>query len=425
MPQNLSFEILQNPSHGYTALPPQRNGVKRTSEAPPELRVVLFETGAGQLTITAVAPDAPAPETWWHQAPLEVSKEGLLRQAGRLRTKWRDLVVRHQSTTAEYGRKVGGYPLADAADLSELASLTETLTRELAEEGFDLLEVMLDGNGYDLGRFREFFLDTLADKESLRISFDSCLYLPWPMLAVDPSRCDSPWEAFLGHRHQVEQTNSSYPWEQRPIGHREQAATSLNTDTTLDRVGRAHEVRKLLDQRSRLTVRTHAHDLWAALSSPVLNEDLMYFWCHGHFVDNGTPYPHLAIKLSDGEHIDGTAVSRRRRRMTRTRQARFKPFVLLNACHAGQAATTSQLEHLGKALIDLGADGVLAPQIEIPQIFATEYAYAFLDLYLTGRHSAGEISQLLVQRFASEFHNPLALTYSLYCGINSRLNLAS
>jgi hypothetical protein len=111
--------------------------------------------------------------------------------------------------------------------------------------------------------------------------------------------------------------------------------------------------------------------------------------------------------------------------MTRTRQARFKPFVLLNACHAGQAATTSQLEHLGKALIDLGADGVLGPQIEIPQIFATEYAYAFLDLYLTGRHSAGEISQLLVRRFASEFHNPLALTYSLYCGINTRLDLAS
>ncbi|MPY60778.1 CHAT domain-containing protein [Streptomyces spongiae] len=427
MPQDLVVEVLQDPSHGYTGVPPQRGSTRRTAddEAPAELRVMLFRASENALQIVASVPDPAAPEDrQWHRATLDVPANELWARAGRLRRLWRDLVVRHRSTTAEYGQRVGGHPLAEAADLSELAPLTEALTTKLAHEGWDLLDVMLDGNSHDLGRFREFLLGALAGKDPLRITFDSDLHLPWPMLAMDPSACDSPWEAFLGHRHQVEQ-NSAYPWDQAPLGQREHPTTSLNTDTTLDDVGRAREVRTLLEQRSRLIVRTHGSDLLKALANPVLHEDVMYFWCHGHFVDNGTSNPFLAIRLSDGEHIDGPAVTRKRRRIPRTRQTRFKPFVLLNACHTAQAAAPGDLKHLGQELINMGADGILAPQIEIPQVFATEYAYAFLQLYLTGLHTAGEISQLLVRRFASEFSNPLALTYSLHCGINSRLDLAS
>ncbi|MET9872438.1 hypothetical protein ABZZ16_41220 [Streptomyces sp. NPDC006386] len=69
----------------------------------------------------------------------------------------------------------------------------------------------------------------------------------------------------------------------------------------------------------------------------------------------------------------------------------------------------------------MGACGVLGSQIEIPQSFAAEYAYAFLDLYLGSGLTAGEITMALVHRFAREFSNPLALTYTLHCGIDSRL----
>ncbi len=304
--------------------------------------------------------------------------------------------------------------------------MTEPLVAKLAAEGHDLLYVLLDGTGYNLGRFREVLLGALTGDRPLRISIDSPWHLPWPMLAVDPADCADPWEAFWGYRHQVEQAYRDYPWDQAPLGHRELATTSLNKDTALDHVGRAQDVHELLEQRSRLIVRTHSEDLLDALSCSVLHEDVMYFWCHGHYVPSGPSNQCLAIRLSDSENIDGPVVRRTRRRFDhRTPQARFKPFVLLNACHTAQAAPPGRLKHLGQELIALGAAGVLAPQIEIPQIFATEYAYAFLDHYLTGKYTAGEVSQLLVRQFAQDFHNPLALTYSLHAGMNSRLDLAS
>ncbi|WP_411133196.1 CHAT domain-containing protein [Streptomyces sp. C10] len=425
MTHDPGVEVLENPSHGFTGVPPQRGGSQAATvdAVSAELRVKLYRTGTG---MSIIAHDTSAPDTGtWHQAPLEVSAEELLDRADRLLAIWRDQVVFHRSTDTGYGQRVGGRPLAESIDLTELRELTDPLVAKLADEGFDLLHVMLDGTGYDLGRFREFLLGTLASGQQLRISFDSEWQLPWPMLAVDPAECDSPWEAFLGHRHQVEQARAGYPWDHAPLGRRERATASLNKDTTLDHVARADEVQKLLEERSLLTVRTRGSELLEALSRSVLHEDVMYFWCHGRFVDTGASGQVLTVRLSDGEDVDGPVVKRKRRFYFRSPQSRFKPFVLLNACHSAKAAEPGRLKHLGQELIDQGADGVLAPQIEIPEAFAAEYAYAFLDRYLTGAHTAGEIGQWLVRRFAREFHNPLALVYSLNGGINTRLDLVS
>ncbi|MHA4814199.1 CHAT domain-containing protein [Streptomyces aculeolatus] len=427
MTQDLAVEVLQNPSHGFTGVPPTRDGSRTAAidEAPAELRVRLLQTGTG-LSILAIPRGASVCHAAdWHEAPLEVSADELQDRADRLLAIWRDQVVLRQTTHPGSGQRVGGRALAESVDLTELREQTDTLVAKLADEGFDLLHVMLDGSGYDLGRFREFLLATLAGGQQLRISFDSEWQLPWPMLAVDPAECDSPWEAFLGHRHQIEQARTGYPWDHAPLGRRERATVSLNKDTTLDHVARAHEVQKLLEERSLLTVRTRGSELLAALSRPVLKEDVMYFWCHGRFVNTGTASQVLAVQLSDTEDIDGPVLRRKRRSFIRSPHSRFKPFVLLNACHSAKAASPARLKYLGQELIDQGADGVLAPQIEIPEEFAAEYAYAFLDLYLTGAHTAGAIGQWLVRRFAQDFHNPLALVYSLNSGINTRLNLVS
>ncbi|MDV9196793.1 CHAT domain-containing protein [Streptomyces sp. Wh19] len=418
-------EVLENPSHGFTGVPPQRGGSQAgaVDGLSAELHVKLYRSGTG---LSILAHGTSVHDTGaWHQAPLEVSADELLDRADRLLAIWRDQVVFHRNTGSGYGQRVGGRSLAESVDLTELRELTDPLVEKLADEGFDLLQVMLDGTGYDLRRFREFLLGTLAEGQQLRISFDSEWQLPWTMLAVDPAECDSPWEAFLGHRHQVEQARTGYAWDHAPLGRRERATVSLNKDTTLDHVARAHEVQKLLEERALLTVRTRGSELLEALSRSVLHEDVMYFWCHGHFVNTGASSQVLTIRLSDAENIDGPVVKRKRRSYLRSPQSRFKPFVLLNACHSAKAADPGRLKHLGQELVDQGADGVLAPQIEIPEAFAAEYAYAFLDRYLTGAHTAGAIGQWLVRRFAQEFHNPLALVYSLNGGINTRLDLIS
>ncbi|MFD5536854.1 hypothetical protein ACFWIJ_03125, partial [Streptomyces sp. NPDC127079] len=163
-----------------------------------------------------------------------MSAEELLDRADRLLAIWRDQVVGHRNTSAGYRQQVGSYPLADSVDLTELRTLTDPLVAKLADEGFDLLHVLLDGTGYDLGRFREFLLGTLASGQHLRISFDSEWQLPWPMLAVNPAECDSPWEAFLGHRHQVEQARTGYPWDRAPLGRRDRATAWLAIALTWD-----------------------------------------------------------------------------------------------------------------------------------------------------------------------------------------------
>ncbi|WP_435251942.1 CHAT domain-containing protein [Streptomyces tendae] len=411
-------EVLQDPAHGFTGVPRQRGSAA-------ELRVRLYRTGTDLRMLAIPRGISASDSAEWHEALLEVPAEELLDRANRLLAIWRDQVVGRIDTGGGDGGQVGGFPMADSVDLTELRALTDPLVAKLADEGFELLQVLLDGTSYDLGRFREFLLEALAGGQQLRISFDSEWQLPWSMLAVDPAECDSPWEAFLGHRHQIEQARTGYPWDHAPLGRRERATVSLNKDIFLDHVNRSHEVQKLLEERSLLTVRTRGSELLEALARSVLTEDLMYFWCHGRFVSTGASGQVLTVRLSDSEDIDGPVVKRQRRRYIRSPQSRFKPFVLLNACHSARGAAPGRLKHLGQELIDQGADGVLAPQIEIPEDFAAEYAYAFLDRYLTGDDTAGAIGQALVRRFAREFHNPLALVYSLNSGMNTRLDLVS
>lgn len=436
MPQELLVEIRQNPSADFTRLPRQR-GPREAEDArdarnpedaedplPLDLIVSLRRRRDDTLDVHAFRPGERTPRTRPHRAELAVTGTKLLARAARLRTTWRDQLVRY-ATVDDFGMP-DDYPFASAVDVSHLRPVAEGRAAELAEEGRYFLETMLDGPGRELTVFREYLNRTLTEHGPLRISFDSDLHLPWPMLAVDggpgPDGRPDPWADFLGHRHQIEQTGAAYPPIQPPHPARPRPVTSLNTDDTLESIGRAPEVRKLLEDRSHLTVRTESRGLLDALSRAVLDEDVMYFWCHGQFVADGSAFKQLAVRLSDDRHIDADLVRRHRRRHLDAPEAMFRPFVLLNACHTGQSAE-GELEHLGRALVDLGAEGVLGPQIEIPQVFAAEYAFAFLDLYLTGGLTAGEITQTLVRRFAREHGNPLALTYSLHCGIDSILEL--
>ncbi|MFD5915480.1 CHAT domain-containing protein [Kitasatospora sp. NPDC058201] len=444
MPRDLVVQIRQNPSADFTLLPSQGGPGYRPGPRGPEpllpdrgdpgyrpgqrgsepldLEVSLRRHGTADLLhMSANRPGERSPLTRGHHAFLDVPATRLLQRAARLRAAWRDQLVNYQ-TTDEDGMPLA-YPFASAVDLSDQVKLAENRMTELAEEGRYLLETMLEGPDRNLAEFRAFLVGALTEEGPLRVSFDSDLHLPWPMMAVD-SGPGEPWKDFLGHRHQVEQTGSSYQRIQVAHPTRARAVTSLNTDATLESVGRAPEVRKLLEERTELTVRTESARFLEALAGAVLDEDLMYFWCHGQFVDNGTPFAQLAVRLSDTRDIDADLVRRQRRAHLDEPEALFRPFVLLNACHAGQSAA-AELEHLGRALVELGARGVLGPQIEIPQVFAAEYAFAFLDLYLTGEFTAGEITRELARRFVDDYGNPLALTYSLHCGIDSILELTT
>ncbi|MEU4303096.1 hypothetical protein [Kitasatospora aureofaciens] len=350
MPRELQVEIRQNPSADYTRLPQpayqvvtaaSRTGsgpfarprvIDRPAEGPDPLDLVVsLRRNGDDLQVSAFRTGERTPGNRMHRAGLTISAPKLLHLAARLRTVWRDRLIGYDPDP------LNPYPFASTVDFSPLAAVAERKVAELAEEGRYFLETMFEGSDRSLVLFREYLNRTLTELDSLRISVDSDLHLPWPMLAVDGDPSD-PWADFLGHRHQIEQTGAAYPPIQPPNSARTRPVTSLNTDDQLTGIGRAPEVRKLLEDRSQLTVRTDSDLLLKALSAAVLDEDVMYFWCHGQFVANDSPYEQLAVRLSDDRHIDAELVRRHRRRHLDRPDAVFRPFVLLNACHTGQSA---------------------------------------------------------------------------------------
>ncbi|MER6072179.1 CHAT domain-containing protein [Streptomyces sp. NPDC001852] len=405
MPRDADIEITHNPSHDYTELPGDHGG------EPLDLTVTLWVVNDKVIVFAAPA-GRRTPHTRTHHAVLSASPDEIGELAAWLRGEWQSRIV---------GRWDPGscsYPLADATDLRMHATTVDHEIAQLARSGRHALDTVFAGNDPDLVSFREFLFGELA-RDGLRVSFDSQLFLPWPLFAV---RTDgSPWTSFLGHRHQIEQTGASYPSPQQRRPARPRPVTSLNHDKALDGVGRAADVHQLLAAESELVVRSSSEELLAALDRPDFGEDLMYFWCHGAFEGHDPSRPSLVIRLSDSLPISAHTVHLARGEHRGRDRLEFRPFVLLNACHSGQAADSPGREYLGRALIEHGAHGVLGPQIAIPQLFAAEYAHAFLGRYLRGRETAGEIARSLVHHFHDTLHNPLALTYSLHCGIDSRL----
>ncbi|MFF5030123.1 CHAT domain-containing protein [Streptomyces collinus] len=235
---------------------------------------------------------------------------------------------------------------------------------------------------------------------------------------------DDLFALFLGHRHQIEHTGDAYPWVQSPPYPQQLPTVSLNHDTAVGKKTRAPEVAAALEDGTSCIVRTTYRELVRDLDARDLHEQLMYFWCHGYFEPNGPEPAQLVIRLTDGMLFDGHTV--RERRARHRRAGAFHPFVVLNACHAGTAAGDADRAFLGRVLIEHGAQGVLGPQIEMPQVFAAEYALAFVQRYLGGgpTATAGKITHDLAQHFASHYRNPLGFAYALHCGMDTFLQSA-
>ncbi|MFJ7066725.1 CHAT domain-containing protein [Streptomyces sp. NPDC101115] len=419
------MRVVQDPSRHFTLL-------RDLATPGPDVTVAFDICGGDRIRARLYGRGVPALKGTEHKADLQVRPVDVRAAATRLARRWKEVFVEYRPPTAD-GRPALGRPEQPYAMLTDLSAepldeLTYAMD-ELAISGCDLLYgTLLGGEGRQVAMFREFLSGALAG-EGLRIRFDSDLFLPWTLMCLRPEELPAPtaglaglFERFLGYRHQIEQTGGSYLWQGDRPTPTALPVVSLNHDTGIDRHRntRAAEVAALLSQDTTFVERTRHRELAAALSDPALRDQLMYFWCHGAFHSDGPEPPALAVRLSDARIVDAHLVRERRRDVGE--QTPFQPFVLLNACHAGVPSGESDRAFLGRALIEHGARGVLGPQIEMPQVFAAEYAYAFLDRYLGGRETAGQIAHSLARRFADTHRNPLGLAYALHCGMDARLD---
>jgi len=430
MDKELPVRVVQDPSRGFTDLPDQ---VTRE----PDLTLCLDIVSEDRIRARLFGNAVPALHGTVHRADLRVSVAEVRAAAARVSRLWKELLVDFRPL-AEDGRPVPGEPERPYASLVDLRGRPPgelyAIVDQLALTGSELLfDTLLGGTDPRVELFGSYLAEALAAYQGLRVRFDSELYLPWPMVCLRPEDVPVPADAhdaaglfprFLGHRHQIEQTGGAYPWmgglRDAPVV----PSVSLNHDVRVDRKGRtrAAEVAELLAKDTHFAERTTRAALLDALARRELCEHLMYFWCHGQFIPNGSQPACLAVKLTDETAIDARAVRERRRRFGDS--SPFQPFVLLNACHAGVPDGGGDLAYLGGELIKAGARGVLGPQTEIPQRFAAEYALEFLTRYLHGEQTAGAIAHQVARHFADELHNPLGFAYTLHYGMDTRLERA-
>ncbi|MCT9081420.1 CHAT domain-containing protein [Streptomyces fulvoviolaceus] len=422
MARDLPVRIVQDPSDGFTRLPAR--------VPPPDLVVGFDAWGDDRILARMHGTAVPALSGTEHKTLLEATPKEVKAVTARLRRLWSDEFVRAERPDAA-GRPT--YPYATLVDLTaEPEAELEARLGELTRYGAQLLfDVLLGGEGESVKLFRGFLIEALRGDEPLRVRFDSDLFVPWPMLCLPPDATDEPglpglFRRFLGHRHRIEQTGGGFyagiaDGRERPPP--PVPVVSLNHDTGVDPRGRTRAARigEVLAQGTTLIERTTRPQLEAALSDPALDEQLMYFWCHGHFQPAEPEPPYLVVKLTDQRPIDAYTV--RAHRPPRAECAPFQPFVLLNACYAGMPGN-ADLAYLGRALVETGARGILGPQMEMPQAFAAEYALEFLTRYLPGTDTAGTVTHAVARHFADELRNPLGLAYALHCGMDARLERA-
>ncbi|MCF1596484.1 CHAT domain-containing protein [Streptomyces muensis] len=432
MTKELRVRVVQDPSSGFTALDERAES--------PDITVCLDIVSGDRIRARLYGSAVPSLFGTEHRADLSVRPDDVRSAGARLCRLWKELVVDFRPPAPDGHPDHSGVeqPYASGVDLSTRppGELYEILD-ELAVAGAELLfGTLLGGPDRRVQHFAAYLAQALAADDTLRVRFDSELYIPWPMVCLRPEDVPPPdggqdrdpaslFRRFLGHRHRIEQTGGAYPW----LGGRHEPpvvpSVSLNHDVHVDRRGRtkAADVAVVLAKGTRFVERTTRSELVRALSDDSLNEHLMYFWCHGHFVPNGSQPACLALKLTDQTSIDAQTVRDRRRRFGEG--SPFQPFVVLNACHAGVPEGGGDLAFLGRELIHAGARGVLGPQIEIPQLFAAEYALEFVTRYLHGAETAGAAAHAVARRFADELRNPLGLTYALHHGMDTRLERAA
>jgi hypothetical protein len=426
----LQVKVLQDPSDGFRRLPWRETAefdVRISFDAPDRDRIRARMSGPAVHTLKDGEIKA---DLWARLKEVQTAGAGLVE-------KWRTAFVEFQPTEA--GRPAPGrrFPYASLVDLSSEpeAELREVLD-ELALAGAHLLfGTLLKGEDPYTEFFREQVAEVLA-RDGLRVRFDSAeLFLPWPMLCLRPA--DLPGTAgpgaalndvfarFLGFRHQIEHAGDPFPrvpTQSEPPRH---PAVSINHDTAVGAsIDSVKQVADTLKTRPRCAERTTYRDLVRDLGAAEMDEQLMYFWCHGQFRQNGAEPAQLVIRLTDDKPLDGQTVDALRDQHKRT--GVFEPFVILNACHGGAAAADADRAFLGRILIRHGAQGVLGPQIEMPQAFAARYALDFVTEYLRGgrEDTAGAVAHRLTREFASKYRNPLGLAYALHSGMDSRIRSA-
>ncbi len=360
-----------------------------------------------------------------------LKKSDLLGAINRCRDIWQTQVI---GLKLEGPGRSADRPFVDKVDLSqgEDPRHFEKAGLELARAGNDLFNTIFNWTDPQVHEIGLRLAEALRKKSRVITFHSEEVFIPWRMMYTPPDpdtqlySDDASWDpaGFWGYGHVMEQQldtrgNQSHVIE---LGERK-LRCSLNVDDTYDSKNEVEFVKKVVDFFSRFASieQEHRYDLpslRAAFLSEAFDDDLLYFGCHGE-VGGNPKEPNLtepAFRLGDKKWITRSELNSWFN--ARGTPLQVNPIFLINACEGGQMSSLFY-GSFAAFFLEQGAHCLIGPQIELPAMFAADFATRFLDRFFSGRQRIGEILRDLTRETIDSYKNPLGLIYSQYYGLDT------
>jgi hypothetical protein len=300
------------------------------------------------------------------------------------------------------------------AKIHQQAETLAAVGPEIANAGAELFAAIFDKGGADLANVAALLRDASARQDlTLTVYSDDC-FVPWGMLYTGaPDTCDK--HGFWGYRHIIEHSLDAFHPTVRLTVEDDKLQLGYCYDPPLARWVTAHVTALKTATNLRVVPRADYDTVRQAFQTVPYPDGLTHFYAHckaaGRLGAQTIESPHIEIA---GRPIRASDV------MTwAPGKLGSQPFFLLSACEGGQLQTRFYASFT-KPLLQREAKGLLGPQVEVPMVFAIDYAKRFLDALVTPRDGRpariGEIVRQLARQYWDAHNNPLGLIYSLYRG---------
>ncbi|WP_406358524.1 hypothetical protein [Streptomyces sp. NBC_00658] len=346
-----------------------------------------------------------------------------------LQEKWQDKVVQRREVGAD---KIGRFPFADKWDLSDdngHARRLNDVMPQLAKEGNKLFQLLFYTGDEGLRSIGEAVKLALRSHEQIICMHADHLIAPWWMLylpATDDVELDDEggqwsWEGFWGFSHLIEHTFTRTPgWDPCLRIQGQSLVAGVNVDRNLDEEfidsPCVRPVIEMFQSATQAIVRETKSGLARDIKSPFFTDQILYFGCHGTGITHATGPGQSYLKLTDQDPIRATDFIA----WLNQTPLRSNPLVFINACQGGQMSSLFYTA-FGRELLTRGANCLLGPHVDIPPLFAREYAREFFDKMLHKDVRAGDIVREIVRDSAVKRKNPLSLVVALYRGLDTHV----
>lgn len=297
---------------------------------------------------------------------------------------------------------------------------------QLAVAGAHLFEALFGREGR-LGDVVRRIRRVLLSAERVLTIIAPEFHIPWRMLythptiherlAPDGSNFDP--RGFWGYQHIIEEFTHEYSIENHVVasGKLGFAATlheNIDRELHVRCIARHHDFVQSSSDRIAYSEWTNKQDVEVGLSGTPFKHQVVYFLCHAE-VAGTRRQPSMVsseLKLKEGSISANDVI-----RWTNHKFGGRGPFVFINACQGGQLDTLLYRNHtFASELLKSGVVCLIAPQIEVPAVFAGEFGKLFFEKFIadnTPAPIAGEILRGLTREMWAH-RNPFGLVYSLY-----------